>query len=168
MKHTLLFVILVIAIPALGLLGVVGYHYYHTPQPVDTPVFPLTVAMTKLDADGSTRGTCEITITGSRMKYPSGTQCLHIEITGLPGVQKIQPVKFTNTNITGEIESYPKMFDFYEVTCVEWGDGDFITLRCSPDFDRWALSHSTGEPFYVGSVSGNYTPQELAGYFWLS
>lgn len=167
MKHNRLFVILVIVIPVLLLLIVLGYHFYRTPQVMDTPAFPIKVAMTKLDAAGNTRGTCEITIEGSRLKYLSGTECLNVEITGLPAVGKIGAVELTNTGLTGEIRSYPGMFEFQEVLCEEWPDGGFIHLLFSPDFDRWALSRSTGEPFYVGSVSGKYTPQEIAAYFTL-
>lgn len=166
MKKQITFVAIAFGIIVVILLAIIGYNIYNTPRPVDTAAFPLTVTMTKLDANGNTLSTCKITIEGQKLKYLSGKECLDVEITGLPGVDKIEADEATD-GITGEIMSYPGRFEWQTVSCSKWPGFGFVSLMFSPDLDRWALSSSTGDPFYVGSVSGKYTPQELAEYFCL-
>jgi hypothetical protein len=40
-----------------------------------------------------------------------------------------------------------------------------VVIAFSPDFDLWMYYDLKGEAFYVGSVSGTYTVQELYEYF---
>lgn len=145
------------------LLGTVGYKIYHTPRPVDTPAFPVSFTMTKLDPDGTERSSCEITITGTKLEYLSGITCLDVEVTGLPVQRTIRALKYDD-GIVGEIRSFP-YWEIQRVDCREWPDGGFAHLLFSPDYERWAISYSTNDPFYVGSVDNKYTVQGLYEYF---
>ena len=163
MKKHWLFILLVIVIPVGILIGFIGYKHYTTPYPVDTPSFPLTFTMTKLNLDGSTLGDCEVTITGSALKYPSGTACLDIELTGLSVQRKLRSLN-DNDDSVGKIETLPN-YEFQWGLCRLLPDGGFANLVFSPDYERWAILYATNEPFYVGSVDNKYTAEELYEYF---
>ena len=165
MKSHRLFIILVIVIPILLLLIIVGNIHYHTPREVDTPAFPLTMTVTKVDPDGTQGSRHQITITGKKLEYPSGIECLDVEVTGLPLQRKLIPIQDTDKKITGEIQTLTFDNTVHKVLCLQSPDSNFASLLFSPDYERWAISYSTNEPFYVGSVDDKYTVEELYEYF---
>ena len=128
----------------------------------------VTLNAAKMDTDGNTLGTYEISIHGNKEDYISGKSALDVDIAPFDGLKSFQASTNGSNGIEGYIWSMPGS-DYLHITLSAYnGDGslpDDLTLYFSPDMDRWLLMNTTNKVFYVGSVSGNCTTEELLEYF---
>ena len=128
----------------------------------------VTLNATKMDAEGNALGTYEISFHGNKKDYISGDSALDINILPFDDLKNFQASTNESNGIEGYIWSTPGCNYFYIALTAYSGDAqlpDYLTLYFSPDRDKWVLLNGIGKVFYVGSVSGNCTTEELLEYF---
>ena len=124
------------------------------------PAFPLTFTMTKYGADGTQKGDHNITIKADTIEKQDSKLYLNFSIADFDGITRIIASK-SEQGYAGEV--FAKWDGYHYVMC--FGDEQWFRVCFDSEYDRWALYVEDGKPFYVGSVSGKYTDQELIEYF---
>lgn len=128
----------------------------------NVPAFPLNITMTKFSPNGVEKGDYDITINADSIVNQDGKLYLPVTISDFDGNTKIIASK-DETGYVGEV--FNKWDGYHYVMC--FGSEQWFRLCFDSQFDRWALYSEELKPYYVGSVSGQYTNEELLGYFRL-
>lgn len=128
----------------------------------------ITLHATKTNSQGESLGEYEISLQGNRLDYISGNASLDISVSPFDELSQFIPIRNANTNIDGLIKTEPGT----DILCVHYSAWDNKTdafvvydIGFSPDMDRWIFVNATEGIYYVSSVSGAYTSQELVDYF---
>ena len=170
MRKKTVFTIIKILLAAIFLAGII----YHFPWPtqVDT-----TLTATKLDTEGTELGTFDIHITGTKLNY------LFQEERYVLQVDAFDTLKSIKTSSSGDGRTGIPFFRFgkdwgieehYELylagidTAVNGSEIVILNLLFTDEHDRYILTcrgSANGDWCYVGSLSGDYTPQEIAQYY---
>ena len=133
--------------------------------------FGHTLNAVKLDAQEQEIGTVQIPING--VKWVSLFHQDILDVT-IGGFDDVLPAKVDTSEI-----SKPDFIKFYTrttgvVDSYLTPDGDLKSnsytyiLRMCPEFDRWLIHIRVGmdtKAYYVGSLSGNYTTEQILAYF---
>lgn len=155
-------IVILLAVTILVAIGAVVVHSLS--DPTSPPDFPLSLTMTKIDANGTEINDLNITIESVKTEYKNDKLYIHIEIYDFDGQKCIEASKDTDGGI-GEVRTLENGYNY--IMCWEYPDVDLIRLCFDSEYDRWALSKGDGEAYYVGSVSGKYTVEELRAFFEL-
>ena len=169
MSETVVKVLKITALCIVALLIVAALLYY---VPWATPV-DLTLNATKLDEAGNVLGTEEIHIKGHRLDYLFRDSRLVVDI------EPFDTMKWTKlndtSNGTGSIftrKSHTLNTECYYVNFGAWDTGvnDIATgeLFFNEDFDPmvfWYRPFGNKACYYIASVSGNYSTQEIIQLF---
>lgn len=134
--------------------------------------FPIHFIMSaaKYNTDGEEIKTVNISISGNKLDYLSGQSRLDVVIADFDYLHSFQAsvIHAGDVMITGGIGTFSAM-DYYSTYFTALTDHDsqiiFFEIFFSPDMDRWMLMNYSSKVFYVGSVSGANTTQELIEYF---
>lgn len=129
----------------------------------NAPAFPLSITMTKFNQGGIEKGDYDITIEADAVEKHGDKFYLSLRISDFDGNTKIVASRDETGCYMGEI--FTKWDGYHYVMC--FGSEQWFRLCFDSDYDRWALYVEGGKPYYVGSVSGQYTNEELIGYFRL-
>lgn len=119
-----------------------------------------TLSATKYNEKGETLYASETSIRGSRLDHLFGADAMDIHIAPFDDL--------SNFTINGKIQTIPGTEICYVLSSASnaaTGDAAFFEIGFSPDMGRWAIVNTTDRVYYVGSDSGEYTPQELVEYF---
>lgn len=158
---------LLLIIPAVFLLVVIGLVIYWNPP--TTPVSYKFDAV-KVDFSGKEYGSYTFEITGEYIEPYFEAPRLDLKTNMFDGLWNVDTGNISNTSIfegspieeslVGEfltVDSY-----VFDSSANSFRGGE---LAFSSDFDRWCYLDDEGKVLYVGSVSGDYTLQELFDYF---
>lgn len=131
-----------------------------------------TLSASKFDHHGDLVRTTEIRISGRKLDYLFQDSRVEFTITPFDGLAWIEPVLYANTNQEGHLSTAPEndiLYTFYygfPTNPPVYNDSmTQFRLGFSPDMDRWIIINDSDKVYYVASVSGNYSPQELVEYF---
>lgn len=174
MRRKTVFTIIKILLAAIFIAGVI----YHFPWPtqVDT-----TLTATKLDAEGKELGTFDIHFTGTKLNYLFQEERYVLKIDAFDTLTSINTPDDANGRTGIPFQRYGKKWGIEEHymlflagidTAAGSSDIVFMDLIFTQEKDRFILtcnSSEKGKWCYVGSLSGNYTAQEIAAYcqLWL-
>lgn len=120
----------------------------------------VTLQAVKITNQGEALDTYEIVLRGNRLDYLFGNTALDLSIAPFDELSG-----FTSH---GEVKSLTEseiFYAFFSAVNAATDDVAFLKLGFSPDMDRWILVNDTDQVYYVASVSGVYTTEELAEYF---
>lgn len=128
------------------------------------------VTMTKVVRGKGEVGKFDLSLENKKLEQIDGKACLQIKIDSFDDLDNIWSFadwERSSENMPGEIWSWENS-SYQMVFCVSRDeDGNVLAmpvLKFDPDFDRWALSVG-GDITYVGSISGDYTVEELLDFF---
>ena len=131
-----------------------------------------TLITAKFDQSGNLIGNTEIRISGRKLDYLFRDSRVDFTITPFEGLVWIKPVTFGKAGVEGLVSTamengilYTYYHGWFEDAFTQadgWGQ---FTLGFSPDMDRWFIRNDTCKVYYVASVSGKYSSQELVEYF---
>lgn len=130
-----------------------------------------TLNAVKLDAVGNEIGTVQISIEGR--KWCSLLQKDYLDVN-VGGFDDILPMQINTSEWRKNVfEEYQSATFAIVNSSLGSTDGTAstvygYTLNVCPDFDRWVILIRSGtvtQAYYVGSISGNYTTEEIAEYF---
>lgn len=136
--------------------------------PRQTPI-DVTLNAVKLDEDGNEIGTAKLHITGRYVNYFILEDQLELSIDPIDGLMHIKTMDKPGLprslgNQTGT-EYWMHSMSAYDPDA---NAGAFLDFFCTEEFDRFAIRLISGEQgnfWYVTSVSGDYTAQEIIEYF---
>ena len=170
MRKKTVFTIITVLLAAIFIAGVI----YHFPWPtqVDT-----TLTATKLDAEGNELGTFDIHITGKKLNYLFQEERYVLKIDAFDTLTSIKTSDTGNGRTGIPISRFGKKWGIAEHfvlylagidTSVSGSDIVFMDLVFTEEQDRFILichGSANGNWCYVGSLSGNYTAQQIAEYY---
>ena len=153
----------------LMLAFIVGVILYYVPY---VTKINITLNAVKLDENGNEIGTVQIVIQGNKQDYLFQEDRVDLSIEPFDNLVNITPSN--QDGIAGVI--HPTFVGDYSLvyygasvqTTVNVTDAyAFCTLAISDDLGRWAFRRSENgkETYYVASVSGNDTTEELIAFF---
>ncbi len=155
---------------------------YHISWPTE---IDKTLTMTKLDAEGNELGTFQVHFKGKKLNYLLQESRVLLKIDSFDNIENIETSTVKDTDgkdLTGVISRFGQEHgkDYCQLLMEGFSPSsdDFkyvsMTLYFSGDFDRFAfhclgydvpLRDNSAKWSYVGSVSGDYTTEEIAEYF---
>ena len=121
----------------------------------------------KLDQNGSEICTVEISVSGQKLDYPRKDPRLIISIAPFDIYDRIQAAEWVDQP-KGYIRIYPGTDLWHTSFSAARNDTkeiDDFYLFISPEWDRFAIVDFHSNIYYVSSVEGDYSPQELFEYF---
>ncbi len=155
---------LLLIIPAVILLVMIGLIVYWNPP--STPVSYKFDAV-KIDADGNELGNFTIELSGRKIEPYFDNPRLDLTMTPFDGQSDLVTESDTAKFPGAEIVKH-RSGAFLTIDCGVFDRSEnyykSIELCFSPDFDRWVYHEIGGEVYYVGSVSGNDSVEELYDY----
>ena len=154
-----------LVIPVAFVIFLIAFVVYWNPP---TTAISVKFEAVKIDEDCNELGNFTIELSGEKIEPYFEDPRLDLTMAPFDGLQSLTMVEdgssFDGTRITTYWGGA-----FQEIDCgyfdpVENQLKD-ARIAFSSDFDRWAYYDSERKVCYVGSVSGNYTVQELYEYF---
>lgn len=127
------------------------------------PAFPLKFTVTKFCADGSEQGNYDIMIEADKIEEKQNKVYLAFRISDFDSHIKIVASK-NESGYAGEV--FTKWDGYYYVQC--FGSDEWWRVCFDATYDCWAIYCDNGKPFYVGSITGEHTNEELIAYFRLN
>lgn len=131
-----------------------------------------TLTTSKIDRFGKEIGTTEIRIAGRKLDYLFQKSRADFTITPFDGLAWIKPAMYGNTGTEGRIATaiangilYTHYYGCLEDASGQGDDMTHFTLGFSPNMDRWIIRNDSDKVYYVASVNGMYSTQELVEYF---
>lgn len=131
-----------------------------------------TLRFSKFDHHGKELGTTEIRISGRKLDYLFQDSRVDFTITPFDGLVWIKPAMYGNTGTEGRIATamengilYTHYYGCLEDASAQGDDMTQFRLGFSPDMDRWIIINDSDRYYYVASISGNDSAQELVEYF---
>ena len=130
-----------------------------------------TLTTSKIDRFGKEIGTTEIRIAGRKLDYLFQDSRVDFTIAPFDGLVWLKPALHANTNQEGHLETAMEndiLYTFYYGAHENFSSHDGMTqlrLGFSPDMDRWIIINDSDRFYYVASISGEYSAQELVEYF---
>ena len=156
---------LLLIIPVVFLLLLIGLVVYWNPP---TTAVSLKFDAVKIDEDCNELGNFTIELSGEKIEPYFEDPRLDLTMVPFDGLQSLTMDSDSSIFDGSRIKTHMSGA-FQEISCDSFDPvkNDFRGARIafSPDFDRWAYYDYQSETCYVGSVSGNYTVQELYEYF---
>lgn len=155
---------------------------YHIPWPTK---IDKTLTVTKLDIDKNEVGTFEIHITGKKLTYLFQEERYLLQIDPFDNIEEIKTTEVSTIDgkdVTGRPvyfgQEHGKDYRQLSLNGRDRSDGSLkyvsLTLFYSGDLDRFAFNCYSDDIIYdsdlvkwsyVGSVSGDYTTEEIVEYF---
>lgn len=154
----------VIVLACVLLVGACIYLFPTKTTPLNT-----TLEATKLDSDGNVLGTTQIPMQGAFKKYLIKDSMMELSIASFDGIKNI--IFYNDYDHFG---FKPIAFDtFYRYSGTAWenasGEMLWVHVFMSQDFEYWAFRmdvHNSDENvYYVASLSGERTVEEIVQYF---
>ena len=119
-----------------------------------------TLNATKINEQGEALGTHEIVLRGNRLDYLLTDAALEVAISPFDSLSGFVAEGKIKT-ATGKDICYV----LYSASNAVTDDVAIIRICFSPEMDRWVFVNDTDQVYYVASVSGAYSTQELVEYF---
>ena len=160
-KRAMLFIIIAVLVTAV-VLGCVIPRFTR---------LDVSLSASKIDANGEILGTYDIFLHGNYLKYITGKTALDVSVSAFDHLEQFIPVRNGRNKIDVEIQSWPgdeTLYVHYSAWDMEQDRSVLVKICFSPDMDRWMLTDMSDQVYYLGSVSGTYTVQELLTYFGIS
>ncbi|MBQ7817363.1 MAG: hypothetical protein IJ388_01020 [Oscillospiraceae bacterium] len=170
MRKKTVFTIIKILLAAIFIAGVI----YHFPWPTHVDK---TLTMTKLDAEGNELGTFDIHFTGTKLNYLFQEERYVLTVDAFDTLKSIKTHEDGRGRTGIPIRRFGKDWGIEEHfdlglagidTAVSGSEIVFMSLLFTEEQDRYILTckgSARGDWSYVGSLSGNYTTQEIAEYY---
>ena len=156
---------LLLIIPIVFIIVLVGLVIYWNPP---TTALSFKFDAVKIDENCTERGNFTIELSGDMIKPYFEDPRLDLTMVPFDGMQSLDTSDSSSTFEGTRIEKHPSGA-FLMIDCSTWDRAAnhprFIRISFSPDFDRWVYHDMEDDMYYVGSVSGNHTVQELYEYF---
>ena len=156
---------LLLLIPIVFLLAVLAFVIYWNP-PQTAVSFKFDAV--KIDMDGNELGNFTIELSGYKIEPYFEEPRLELDIAPFDNLRSLY-TSYPNFKFKGAPIRKALNGSFQVIDCDAFVNGkdDPISMRIgfSSEYDRWALYNLDDEVCYVGSVSGDYTVQELYDYF---
>lgn len=137
-----------------------------------------TLNAVKLDADGNEIGTVQITMRGIKWSSLLLPDRLTVTVDPFDGLKKLDldSAEFRSTRWYDYLETsfvhvhsdMDTSLDGKEMLDSFTSETFQFSIKLSPDFDRWSICRildKTERVYYLTSISGNYSTQELLDYF---
>ena len=149
-KRAMITIICFVVVIAVALICVIPRF-----RPVDA-----TMQAAKFNGQGKSVGTYEVAIRGNRKGYLFGKDFLELSVSPFDDL--------TGFFSDGEIRTLPgDGAEYILYTAINENTQDVVTVEFvfTSDMDRWLFLNVTEQSYYVASVDGKYSTQELLEFF---
>lgn len=119
-----------------------------------------TLQATKFNNRGESVGAHDIVLSGNRLDYLFSDTALELSVSAFDILRDFVVETELKTASGGEM-----FYVLYSAVNTAKDDVDVIRVGFSPDMDRWVFVNDTDQVYYVASVSGDYSAEELVEYF---
>lgn len=132
--------------------------------------FSHTLNAVKLDSRGNEIGIVQLQISGIRTRSLFKSRLAQVSVEGLDSHPALTVSFAREGSQPGPYsDNYSANFNHVYISLTPGGGGSlFGTIHASKDLDRWMIHlrpGDGGEAYYMASVSGAYSPEELIRYF---